>query len=72
MSKKYYTLYKIERHKDGRIKDLRYIYEVADYDGITEHLNITRRTIAKMLNNKITDNWDNLKQYGDYTIIKER
>ena len=68
--KKVYILYKVKRNEDGFIQDLDYQAELENYEQVIDWLHIARRTISKITNNNAT-NWEQLKTYNNYCIIKE-
>ena len=68
--KKVYILYKVERAEDGSIYNLDYQAELENYEQVIDWLHIARRTISKLTNNN-TNNWEQLKTYNNYCIIKE-
>ena len=69
-NKKYYVLYKTITDTNGDIIDIRYIKDFINYEEIRKDINITNRDIKKMVNNNVNQ-WDNLKTFKNYLIIKE-
>lgn len=71
MNKNYYILYKVEYDTNTNvIKDIKYLYELNNYNDIASYLRITKHKVKSLINNNV-NNFDKLKTYKDYTIIKE-
>ena len=69
-SKKYNTQYKVETDINNNIIDIKYLYELTNYNDIVKYLNISKSNIKKMINHK-ADNLSNIKTHQNYCIIIE-
>lgn len=76
-NKKYYILYKTITNEDGKIIDCEDIANTnndygtfSNYKEIREFLHCINRDISKMINNNI-NNFDKIKTYKNYFVIKE-